>query len=94
MIADNESKQTTDHDQIRRWVEQRGGRPARVRGTGGVDDPGMLRIEMPGGGGDDDLEPITWDDFFEKFEREKLAFLYHEQTEEGQPSRFSKLVKR
>ena len=30
---------TTDHDFIRRWVEERGGKPSRVKRTGGGDDP-------------------------------------------------------
>ena len=42
------SKTTTDHEEIRRWVEARGGRPACVRGTGGRGDTGMLRIDFPG----------------------------------------------
>jgi hypothetical protein len=29
--ADNESKTTTDHDEIRRWAEERGGKPAKVK---------------------------------------------------------------
>ena len=29
----SESKTTTDHDEIRRWVEERDGVPASVRGT-------------------------------------------------------------
>jgi hypothetical protein len=42
-----ETKMTTEHEQIRRWVEERGGKPARVRGTGSDDDPGILRIDFP-----------------------------------------------
>jgi hypothetical protein len=30
----SESRTLTDHDEIRKWVEARGGRPARVKGTG------------------------------------------------------------
>ena len=45
-----ESKTTTDHDEIRRWVEERGGRPARVTDTGSDGDPGILRIDFPGRG--------------------------------------------
>ncbi|MEX0742385.1 MAG: hypothetical protein WD079_06270, partial [Phycisphaeraceae bacterium] len=63
MVASNESRKTTDHDEIRKWVESRKGRPARVLGTGGVDDPGLLRIDMPDEPtGEENLEPITWDD--------------------------------
>ncbi len=74
-----ESKTTTDHDEIRRWVEERGGQPATVKGTGGDDDAGLLRIDFPGGSGDR-LEEISWEDFFEKFDEKKLAFLYQDET--------------
>ena len=37
------SKALTDHDEIRRWAEQRNARPATVRSTGGGDDVGMIR---------------------------------------------------
>lgn len=29
----HESKQTKDHNRIREWVEERGGKPATVEGT-------------------------------------------------------------
>jgi len=89
-----ESKQTTDHDTIRRWAEELGGRPARVKDTGNGDDPGILRIDYPGRGDDDALEEISWDDFFRAFEENRLAFLYQEATADGEESRFSKLVSR
>ena len=34
---------TTDHEEIRKWVESRGGCPARVKRTGSDGDPGILR---------------------------------------------------
>jgi hypothetical protein len=89
-----ESKTTTDHDEIRRWVEERGGRPAAVKDTGDDGDPGILRIDYPGRGDDESLEPIDWDTFFEHFEKNKLAFLYQKETKEGSESRFSKFVRR
>jgi hypothetical protein len=93
--TEHETRKTTDHDEIRRWVEERGGRPAKVKGTeGGGDDPGILRIDFPGVGEEDRLEPISWEDFFEKFDEEKLAFLHQERLKSGEPSRFFKLVKR
>jgi hypothetical protein len=93
-MADNESKTTTDHDEIRRWAEERDGRPATVKGTeSGDDDAGILRIDFPGGEGDR-LEEISWDDWFEKFDEENLAFLYQEQVKSGDESRFFKLVSR
>jgi hypothetical protein len=88
------SQTTTDHDQIRQWAEARGGKPACVRGTGGGDDIGMLRIDFPGFSGGDSLQEITWDEFFEKFDERGLALLYQETTKDGQPSNFNKLVDR
>jgi hypothetical protein len=89
----SESKTTTDHDEIRKWVEQLGGKPASVKKTGGS-EPGVLRIDFPGRGDEDSLEEISWDKFFEKFDKEKLAFLYQEETKDGNESRFFKLVNR
>jgi len=89
-----ESHTTTDHGTIRQWVEERGGRPARVKGTGSDGDPGLLRIDYPGRGDDESLEPIDWDAFFKGFEENRLAFVYQEETKEGDESRFSKLVSR
>lgn len=88
------SHRTIDHDEIRRWVEERGGNPATVKRTGDKKEPGILRIDFPGYSGEGSLEPISWDDFFEKFEEAQLAFLYQEETADGNTSRFSKLVRR
>lgn len=85
---------TTDHDEIRRWVEEHGGRPAVVKGTGYRDDPGILRIDFPGGSGEGELEPIDWDRWFAKFDESGLAFLYQEEKASGEDSTFHKLVKR
>jgi hypothetical protein len=85
---------TTDHEEIRRWVEAHGGSPARVRGTGEADDPGVLRIDFPGGSGEEQLEPISWEEWFGKFDESELAFLYQEQKAGGGDSTFFKLVRR
>ncbi len=86
---------TTNHDFIRRWVEERGGKPAAVKRTGGSDDPGILRIDFPGFSGGDSLEEISWDEWFEKFEENGLAFLHRDITgDDGELDRFNKLVSR
>jgi hypothetical protein len=93
-MAQATTNQTTDHDEIRRWVEEHGGKPASVRDTGSGDDPGVLRIDFPGGAGEDRLEPMSWDEWFEKFDENKLAFLYQERKASGEDSTFFKLVSR
>src|SRR5438045_1707303 len=84
------AKATIDHDKIQKWVGARGGHPAHVKRTGSRrGDPGVLRIDYPGYSGEETLEEIDWDQWFDKFDRDKLAFLY-----QGGKSRFSKLVDR
>lgn len=90
----NSGNVTTDHEEIRQWVEQRGGTPACVKGTGNKGDIGLLRIDYPGYSGEETLQPIEWDEFFEKFEEQKLAFLHQDETADGKQSRFSKLISR
>jgi hypothetical protein len=88
------SETTTDHDTIRRWAEERQGKPATVRGTENGDEAGVLRIDFPGGAGEDQLEHISWDDWFEKFEQNNLAFLHQDEKASGEGSTFFKLVRR
>jgi hypothetical protein len=90
----SEAKTTTDHEQIKQWVEERGGHPARVKGTDKEDTSGVLVIDYPGYTGTQTLEAISWDEFFQGFEENGLAFLYQEETKDGEDSRFSKLISR
>jgi hypothetical protein len=90
----SDARTTTDHEEIRRWVEERGGRPATVKATGGADDPGILRIDYPNRGDDSALEEIDWEAFFQAFEDNGLAFLHQDRTADGKLSRFSKFVAR
>jgi hypothetical protein len=86
------SKTTIEHDEIRRWVSERGGYPARVKGT--TEKGGLLRIDYPGYSGEERLQAITWTEFFKAFDENQLAFLYEDETKGGEESRFSKLISR
>ncbi|WP_134090496.1 hypothetical protein [Olivibacter sp. XZL3] len=89
------SNQTNNHDEIKKWAQERGGVPAKVKGTGDEDDAGILRIHFPKHSEhNDDLEEISWEDFFEEFEENKLDFLYQEEKADGEQSTFHKFIQR
>jgi hypothetical protein len=89
------SQMTTDHDEIRTWVEQRSGKPVSIEGTQRRgEDAGLLRIDFPGGASDPPLEPITWESFFKKFDEAGLAMVYQDKSADGRASHFCKFVSR
>ena len=72
---------TREHDLIQRWAEARGGKPARVKGSD------VLRLafdRLP-----PNWEPISWEQFFQLFERDRLTFLY----DDAAGSRICKLTR-
>ncbi|WP_337739693.1 hypothetical protein [Agrobacterium vitis] len=85
----SEAKQTTNHQTIKSWIEDRGGRPSKV---GGSDEGGILRIDF--GEAEENFVEIEWDEFFDIFESSGLAFLYQDETKDGKKSRFNKFVSR
>jgi hypothetical protein len=90
------SRTTADHDEIREWAEERGGIPARVQGTGDPEEAGLIRIEFPDAPSarDENLEEISWDEFFEKLDEGELAIVLQDETSSGEQSNFHKIVKR
>lgn len=85
------AQRTRDHAAIRKWIEERKGRPSIVGATGGKGRKGgLLRIDF--GEKDDALEEIGWDEFFQIFDENDLEFLHQDKTADGKPSRFSKFV--
>jgi hypothetical protein len=91
-----EAQVTTDHDEIRKWAEARGGKPAAVKATHHGRDAGVIRLMFPHAPNhnDDALEEISWDEFFRKFDDSKLALLHQETRADGGKSLFNKLVSR
>ena len=87
------AKTTTNHDEIRKWVEKRDGHPAVVKSTENKGQAGgLLRIDYdePGGNDDTRLHRISWDEFFKSFDQNDLAFLHDPDGD----SRFSKFVEK
>ena len=87
-----QARATRNHDEIRRWAEERDGAPASVRGTAKGGATGLLRIDFPGYSGERTLQHISWNEWFDKFDEENLQFLYQDRTKDGKESRFFKLV--
>jgi hypothetical protein len=91
--TDRSATTTTDHDEIRKWVEDRGGHPAMVAATErNGRSGGILRIDFddPDGSDDPGLHRISWEEFFKVFDDNDLAFLRQDEGE----SRFNKFVQR
>src|SRR5437763_16770333 len=81
------AKLTTDHDEIRQWVEERGGHPATVNSTTKKGQAaGVLRLDFPGYSGTGTLKEISWDEWFEVFEERRLGVLVQKKTAGGKQS--------
>jgi hypothetical protein len=65
---------------IRHWADQRSALPATIPGADAEDRPTDLRFDFEGSG-DEDLRPISWDDWFEVFDGRDLVFIYLEPSE-------------
>ena len=84
---------TTDHDTIRSWAEERGAKPTTVPGSEHGDHLGVLRFDFPGYGGER-LEEVSWDDWFDTFDKRGLEFVYQEHRKGGEESNFFTLRQR
>lgn len=72
---------TTEHEEIKQWAQKYGGKPQIIDDPQALADVPGLRIDFPGKI-DDFLLPetkirdVSWEEFFQKFEENQLAFLY------------------
>jgi hypothetical protein len=72
---------------IKKWAEERKATPATVPGTEHGNDLGVLRLNFPAYGGDD-LQEVSWDEWFKTFDDRKLVFLFQENKADGHQSNF------
>jgi hypothetical protein len=94
MASRNSSRVLTDHDEIRRWAEERDASPSAVQRTHTDDSVGIIRLDFPGYSGENSLEEIEWDEWFDKFDDNNLALIVQDQTAGGERSNFNKIVSR
>ncbi|SDQ91152.1 Rho termination factor N-terminal domain-containing protein [Arthrobacter crystallopoietes] len=80
---------TTHHEVIKQWAEERNATPATVSGTEHDDHLGVLRFDF--GGESQDLQHVSWDEWFKTFDERRLNFIYQEQRTDGTDSNFFRL---
>lgn len=91
----NTTQQTHNHQTIKDWAEERDGVPAKVKGTGGDQAEGLLRIHFPKKSpNNEEFEVIEWDDFFANFEKNNLDVILQDKKQDGEMSTFHKFVSR
>lgn len=81
---------TTNPDIIQQWAHERDGKPASIVDSDG--DKTDLVIEFPDFRSSGNLKRIQWRSFHSEFDSRKLAFLYKEQSYDGKPSCYYKLI--
>lgn len=91
MAPQAQGKRTIEHDEIRAWAQERGGRPA-VLADSRADGSGILRIDF--GEKEELLEPVSWEEFFRMFEENDFAFIGEISTPEGEHAYGYKFVAR
>jgi hypothetical protein len=91
-VESGRTETTTDHDTIRNWVEEHGSTAAQVIEPSG-DNPGNLAI-VPKDAEEESVREISWDEFFEIFEEENLAFVYQTNRDDPTERWFCKFVYR
>lgn len=84
-----EQKHTIDHKAIQTFAEEHKLKPARVKGTD--EEGGIIRLMQPSSkqSESENLEEISWNEWFKAFENNELALIY-----QGGDSSFNKLIDR
>jgi hypothetical protein len=70
-------KTTTNHEEIRNWIEEHNGIPAISEHA-----PGEIRLAIRFGDITPPYERISWEEFFDRFESSNIAFRYEVDGEE------------
>lgn len=82
---------TRNHEVIKRWAEERDGKPATIEGTEHGDHLGVLRFNFPGYDESDRIQEVSWDEWFKTFDERGLNFMYQEHLASGDQSNFFRL---
>ena len=85
-----ESHVTTDHDEIRRWADDRHATPATVDDPQNPSGVGALRFDFDFGFDTEtsDLRQISWDEWLAAFDERGLSFAYQDTRADGSTSNY------
>lgn len=86
----SDTSKTTDHETIQSWALSHDGIPTVIEDTEDGPGQGVLRIHFPNNSSDYNFNEISWEQFFQQFEDNGLAFLYQDKED----STFHKFVNR
>lgn len=82
---------TTNHEEIRYWAERVRSKPQFIDDPSTPGDTLGLRLDLPGKNDDtmlhDPVRNISWEEFFEEFERQELAFEYEDIINVANPAK-------
>lgn len=81
-------KVSTDPVFIRRWIEEREGWPAIIKDRSRSRRDGRLFIGFQDMQYDGSVVPVSWEVFLQKFDKDRLSFVYDDTGPEGDLSRF------
>ncbi len=89
------SQTTRNHEEIRKWAQERGAVPCEVVGTERNSETGILRFEFSHAPhrNDRNLKEISWEEFFAKFDENNLQLLYQDRAADGAMSNFNKIIR-
>jgi hypothetical protein len=90
---------TTDHKIIKDWIIKHKGFPEIIDAPDATGDERGIRINFPGDEDDKfldkrELHETTWEDFFQLFEEQLLAFEYSDSEYKSDPSMSYHFIKR
>lgn len=91
-------KTTKNHDEIKLWVENHSGKPQKMDHPDATADSIGLRFDFPGGADEEykvmnEAIDVTWDEFFELFDKKGMAFEYWQDQPNKNPSDLYRFIK-
>lgn len=85
---------TTSLEDIKKWAIAKNGKPVRVKDSRFGLAVGVISIYFPGFYNENNLVEISWEEWYDIFNLQKLEFLYRDHVIAGQKIAFFQLVNR